>query len=69
MNPGYHRDNDQWLYATKGGALYVVTEPDAVEPVWSKTDPILSEDSVPATPDAEDLALFERCRVGYGIPA
>jgi hypothetical protein len=68
MQHGYYRDNDSWLYLTSARDLYVVHEPDATEPVWRNIGLPMSEDAEPRTPDAEDLALFERTRVAYGIP-
>ena len=69
MQPGYYRDADAWLYLTSAGQLYYVDGPDVTEPAWRSTDPIMSDDAEPKTPDAEELASFERARVPYGIAA
>jgi hypothetical protein len=68
MRPGYYRDYDSWLYLSSTGDLYVVHEPEETEPVWRKVGHPLPDDAEPKTPGAEDLALFERTRVAYGIP-
>jgi hypothetical protein len=65
---GYYRDADCFLYVTSADVAYSVYGPDRPEPVWEQCD-FLSPDAEPKTPHAEDLAAFERCRVGYGIPA
>jgi hypothetical protein len=43
-----------------------VRDPESVEPVGRECE-ILGDDAEPTTPGAEDLELFERVRVGYGI--
>jgi hypothetical protein len=53
---------------TSTGGFYLVDDPDTTEPVWRNVGPPLPDDAEPRTPDAEDLALFERTRVAYGIP-
>ena len=68
MRPGYYRDYDSWLFLTSAGDVYEVDTPGATEPVWRKVGPSLGDDAKPGTPDAEDLARFERTRVAYGIP-
>jgi hypothetical protein len=65
---GYYRDADCFYYVTSAGVIYYVFGPDGPEPVWEECE-FLSPDAEPKTPDSEDMAAFERCRVGYGIPA
>ncbi len=67
MRPGYYFDNDMWLYLTLTGKLYVVYLPDSMVPAWRRVGPSAWIDAQPATPDAEDLALFEQTRVASGI--
>jgi hypothetical protein len=64
---GYYRDGDYFYYVTSAGVVYYVYGPDVLEPVWEECE-FLSPDAEPKTPDADDLALFERTRVAYGIP-
>jgi hypothetical protein len=68
VRPGYYLDNDTWLYLSSTGELYVVDEPEAIKPVWRNVGLSVSIDAEPRTPDAEELALFERTRVSCGIP-
>jgi hypothetical protein len=65
---GYFRDADCWAYVTSAGVVYWVSDPDEPAPVWEEVG-CLSPDAEPTTPDAEDMAAFERSREAHGIPA
>jgi hypothetical protein len=69
MQPGYYRDYDSWLYLSSTGDLYYVDGPDLTEPAWQNIGTPLGDDAKPKTPHADELALFERTRVAYGIAA
>jgi hypothetical protein len=71
MPAGYYRDYDAWLYATAAGAVYLVADADTgPEPAWRDAGAEgLGDDAERVDPDAEDMALFERARLAYGIPA
>jgi hypothetical protein len=69
QSTGYFRDADAILYLTSAGRAYYVQGPDNPEPVWRECDGDLSPDVEPTTPDQEDLEVFERYRVAFGIPA
>jgi hypothetical protein len=56
------------MYLSSTGGLYYVEGADTMEPSWRNIGPPFLDDAEPRTPDAEDLALFERTRVAYSIP-
>ena len=69
MEPGYYRDADVWLFLSSTGKLYYVSGPDTPdEPAWRLLDAPL-EEAEPGVPIDEELELFERVRVAYGIAA
>jgi hypothetical protein len=68
MRPGYYRDNDTWLHLSSTGKLYYLTGPDTSEPAWRDIGPPMSDDAELKTPPGDELALFQRTRMAYGIP-
>jgi hypothetical protein len=69
MQAGYYRDYDSTLYVTRTGTVYLVGDPESVEPIWRECGTDLGDDARPARLDAADVQAFERVRVAYGIPA
>jgi hypothetical protein len=63
----YCRDADTIGYVSRAGLVYIVTEPDAPEPVWKRVD-FLSDDAESSRLSAEEREDCERSRIAYCIP-
>jgi hypothetical protein len=65
---GYHRDADSVFYLTESGAMYLVYEAEAPEPLWRRCDgECLSPDDEPARLGAEEMDEYETVRKAYEI--